>query len=98
MTIFRRAALAAVLGLVGSVATAAPGTLVVEAPWVRAAPPGAMMLAGYGQLRNDGESPLTLVGARSEAFGMAEIHRTLEVDGVRRLRGSRFRPARLPPR
>lgn len=86
MTIVRRAALAAVLGLVGSVAMAAPGPLVVEAPWVRAAPPGAMMLAGYARLRNDGDVPLTLVGARSAAFGMAEIHRTVEIDGVARMR------------
>lgn len=86
MNILRRAALAAVMGLVGSGAMAAPGPLVVEAPWVRAAPPGAMMLAGYARLRNDGDAPLTLVGARSDAFGMAEIHRTVEIDGVARMR------------
>lgn len=86
MNILRRAALAAVMGLVGGVAMATPGPLVVEAPWVRAAPPGAMMLAGYAQLRNDGDAPVTLVGARSEAFGMTEIHRTVEIDGVARMR------------
>jgi periplasmic copper chaperone A len=86
MTNFRRAAVAAVLGLVGSVATAAPAALVVDSPWVRAAPPGAMMLAGYALLRNDGDAPVTLVGARSEAFGMTEIHRTVEIDGVARMR------------
>ena len=54
----------------------------VEDAWLRAAPPGAHMLAAYATVVNQGDGPIDLVGADSEAFGMTEIHRTVEVDGV----------------
>ncbi|MBD8526553.1 copper chaperone PCu(A)C [Pseudomarimonas arenosa] len=54
--------------------------------WIRLAPSGAMMLAGYVELRNEGEQPLRLKGGQSGAFGLIEIHRTEEVDGVSRMR------------
>lgn len=58
----------------------------IEDPWIRAAPPGARMLAGYAVLRNDGETDRRLVAARSDRFGLVEIHRTVQVDGVARMR------------
>jgi len=69
--------------------------LIVEQAWIRAAPPGAMMLAGYATLKNSGSTPLQIGAARSAAFADVEIHRTVEEGGV-----SRMRPAgtlEIPP-
>jgi copper(I)-binding protein len=65
-------------------ATAA-GKLVIERAWIRAAPPGAMMLAGYASLRNAGDSPLTVTGAGSADFGDISLHRSVEENGVERM-------------
>ncbi len=65
----------------------APATTIrAESAWVRAAPPGAMMLAGYMSLRNDGRLPMRFVSAQSDAFGMVELHKSLLVDGVSTMR------------
>lgn len=67
--------------------TAAPAATVhVESAWVRAAPPGAMMLAGYMNLRNDGKQPARFEWAQSDVFGMVELHKTLIVNGVSTMR------------
>lgn len=60
--------------------------LVVHDPWVRAAPPGARMMAGYAGLENAGDGTVALVGADSTAFGAVELHTMVEVDGVMRMR------------
>ncbi|MCK7595274.1 copper chaperone PCu(A)C [Pseudomarimonas salicorniae] len=60
--------------------------IVVESPWIRAAPPSARMLAGYAVLHNRGEAERALVGASSTRFGLVEIHETVEVDGIARMR------------
>lgn len=65
-------------------ASACPG-LAVEDAWIREAPPGAMS-AAYAKLTNRGTTPLTLDGARSEAFGGAGLHRTVLVGGMARMR------------
>lgn len=54
----------------------------IDDAWLRAAPPNAHMLAAYASVRNNGDAPIHLIGADSDAFGMTEIHRTIEVDGV----------------
>lgn len=66
--------------------SAASAEVRVESAWVRATPPGTPMLAGYAVLHNTGESPVRVVSADSEAFGMVEIHRTVEIDGISRMR------------
>lgn len=66
--------------------SAASAEVRVDAAWVRAAPPGTPMLAGYAVLHNTGDAPVRVIGASSEAFGMVEIHRTVEIDGVSRMR------------
>ncbi|HTA64847.1 MAG TPA: copper chaperone PCu(A)C [Xanthomonadaceae bacterium] len=58
----------------------------VDAAWVRAAPPGATMLAGYMVVHNDGKTPLRLVSATSDEFGMVELHRSLIVNGMSTMR------------
>jgi periplasmic copper chaperone A len=59
---------------------------VLASPWVRAAPPGASMLAGYAVLRNDCGTPVTVVGVESLDFASASIHETIVEDGISRMR------------
>src|SRR5688500_12797664 len=58
----------------------------LESAWVRAAPPGATMLAGYAVLRNDCTKPVTVVGAESSDFASASLHATVSADGATRMR------------
>jgi periplasmic copper chaperone A len=64
---------------------AAAGRLTVEHAWIRTAPPGAMMLAGYATLHNDGDAVLAVVGAHSDAFVDVSLHATHMRDGVVRM-------------
>ncbi len=80
------AALATAIALCTSGSVAASGTLSVEQAWVRAAPPGVPMLAGYADLHNTGDAPLRITAVESAAFGSVSIHETTVVDGVSRMR------------
>jgi periplasmic copper chaperone A len=60
--------------------------LEVTGAWIREAPPGAHVMAGYATLRNAGDKPLTLDGVRSADFGSAEVHRTDMEGGHMRMR------------
>lgn len=80
------AALATTFALCASGAAAAAGTLAVEQAWIRAAPPGVPMLAGYADLRNTGDAPLRISAVESAAFGSVSLHETTVVDGVSRMR------------
>jgi copper(I)-binding protein len=64
----------------------AAGNLVVEHAWIRAAPPGAMMLAGYATLRNTGDLPVTVTGADSADFADVSLHESVEENGIDRMR------------
>lgn len=64
----------------------------VDNAWLRAGPPNANMLAAYVTLSNESEKTITLVGADSDAFGMTEIHRTIEVNGVFKMREQKALP------
>jgi len=64
----------------------------VDNAWLRAGPPNANMLAAYATLTNESDQGITLVGADSDAFGMTEIHRTIEVDGVFKMREQKALP------
>lgn len=63
--------------------------------WLRAAPPGVKMMAAYATLENQTDETLTLIGAYAPDFGMAEIHRTVEENGVFKMREQKSLP--LPP-
>ncbi len=65
---------------------APPKGVHVEAAWVRAAPPSAMMLAGYMTVRNDGNVPAVFKSAQSDAFGSVELHKSVIVNGVSTMR------------
>jgi len=75
-----------VLALLGSTDAGASGRLVVEAAWIRAAPPGSAMRAGYAVLRNAGDTPVVVRGATSTVFESVSLHETVEVEGVERMR------------
>lgn len=72
--------------LLSSAVAAGETRLRVEQPWIRAAPPGSMMLAGYVRLVNDGDQVVRIAGAGSSTFASVEIHRTVEEAGVARMR------------
>ena len=74
------------LALLFTAATVADETgLVVRDAWVREAPPGASVLAGYLQLENRGPERLVLDTLSSHDFGRIELHRTLVEEGVARM-------------
>lgn len=78
--------LAAALLTIAAACAQAAGRLTVEDAWIRAAPPGAMMLAGYMVLGNAGDAPVVVTAADSDAFGDVSMHRTVEERGVARMR------------
>ena len=67
-------------------AAGAAGQLQIEQAWIRTAPPGAMMLAGYATLRNSGDAPITVTAASSVDFGDVSLHQSVEENGVARMR------------
>ena len=82
----RRVATLALAGALCSYACGRAGGLVVEDAWVRAAPPGVAVQAGYLTLRNPAPGAATVVGARSDAFGRVEIHASVNRNGMRAMR------------
>ncbi len=58
----------------------------VDNLWLRAAPPNAKMLAAYLDIDNQTNEDLKLVGAFAPDFSMTEIHKTVEVDGLLKMR------------
>jgi len=75
---------AVLLGLIAGCARA--GELAIGDPWIRAAPPGAEVLAGYAIVHNGGDGVVTITGARSAAFGRIELHEMSMSGGVMRMR------------
>ena len=78
--------LASVLSASAAVGATPDCTPVIETPWVRAAPPGAVSLAGYLVLRNPCATAVEVADVESKDFGMPIIHRTVVEDGVSRMR------------
>jgi copper(I)-binding protein len=64
----------------------AAGKLGVFDAWIRAAPPGANMVAGYATLKNTGDEPIAILTVQSEAFRMTSLHETVIEEGVSRMR------------
>jgi copper(I)-binding protein len=57
----------------------------VSKGWIRAAPPGATMLAGYAEVRNDCREPFILTGAKAADFVMAQVHESRIENGSSRM-------------
>jgi len=60
----------------------AAGHLVVENAWIRNAPPGTAMMAGYGVLHNVGDAAVTVTGVDSADFGSASLHKSTSNNGM----------------
>ncbi len=61
------------------------GALQVTDPWIREAPPGATVLAGYLTLSNTTDSPLVIETVSSPDFQAVEIHRSWVEGGIARM-------------
>jgi copper(I)-binding protein len=64
----------------------AEGKLGVFDAWIRAAPPGAPMMAGYATLKNSGDTPISVLTVQSDAFRQSSIHETVIERGVAKMR------------
>lgn len=60
-------------------AGALAANVIVSNAWVRALPGNA---AGYFTMRNDGDTAVSLIGIRTDACGMAMLHRTSSGGGM----------------
>ena len=56
--------------------------LEIDNAWIRSAPPGVSILAGYATLTNNGDEKITIVAAESNYFERVELHETKEVEGI----------------
>ncbi len=70
------------------------GGITVTDAWVRAAPPGAPMLAAYITVRNDDAQTVQVTAMSSDLGGDMELHETRMVEGVARMR--RVDPFEIP--
>lgn len=78
------------LALAGMFATAHAGARecrpAVVGGWLRMPPVAMPMLAGFGRIENRCRKPVTIVAARSPAFGDVSLHETRIENGVSRMR------------
>ncbi len=58
----------------------------VEGGWVRLAPAGMPMLAGFGRITNRCAGAADIESASSPAFAAVELHESRIVDGISRMR------------
>jgi copper(I)-binding protein len=64
----------------------AEGKLGVFDAWIRAAPPGVPMMAGYATLKNTGDAPISVLTVQSDAFRQSSIHESVIDRGVAKMR------------
>lgn len=64
----------------------AAGRLGVFDAWIRAAPPGVDMVAGYATLKNTSDEPIVILTVQSDVYRMASLHQTVIQEGVSRMR------------
>ncbi|MEJ2214395.1 MAG: copper chaperone PCu(A)C [Gammaproteobacteria bacterium] len=64
--------------------------LSVENAWVRAAPPTSQMTAAYASIHNQREYDIWITGAESSAHKTAELHETVEENGLARMMHLKF--------
>jgi len=70
----------------GASKTYKAGSLVIEAPWVRATPAGARVAGGYVKITNTGQQPDRLVGGSLPVATAVEVHEMTMNDGVMKMR------------
>ena len=54
--------------------------------WARATAPGMPMGAVYAQIENTGEEDLSLLSIKVDQARLAELHESIEIDGMMRMR------------
>jgi hypothetical protein len=59
--------------------------LKIEDAWVRLAPPGASMMAGYATVKNTGAQTRTLREVSGKDFDSIEVHKTVVEGGVSKM-------------
>lgn len=76
------------LTLVFSLLTTLSATAEVEIrdTWARATAPGMPMGAVYGVIENTGSEDVTLLSLETDAARLVEIHESVEIDGMMRMR------------
>src|SRR6266481_1330158 len=78
--------LALYVGSAARAQTSAASTIVVDQPFARATPKGAMTGAAYMALVNNGASADRLVGATTPVADKIQFHKETEDNGVSRMR------------
>ena len=68
-----------------TLSASAAESIVVEDAWIPEAMPVAMMHAGYLTIKNNGQQPVSIVGAQSDAYADVEIHKSVTKDGMSRM-------------
>lgn len=63
---------------------ACDGLQVTDA-WIRTAPPGAMMMAGYATVKNTGTKTVTVRSVSGKDFDSVEVHKTVVEGGVSKM-------------
>ena len=58
----------------------------VEGAWIRVAPPGAAVMAGYGRLTNAGKATLRIKNISSDTFGSVSVHESMVHNGMAMMR------------
>jgi len=81
-------ALLAVLAIVLARPAPACEGLALTQPWIREAPPGAAVLAGYARLSNHGRKPVVLSSFSGDDFGSVELHQSRMADGKMQMRAA----------
>jgi len=71
-----------ILALASIAAATGEADVSVRDAWVREAPPGAAMMAGYMVLQNKTSRPQVLVAASSSGFETVTIHRSIAKQGM----------------
>jgi len=79
---WRHPAFAGLLALTPIAAATGEADVSVRDAWVREAPPGVAMMAGYMVLQNKTSRSQVLVAASSSSFGTVMIHRTIAKEGM----------------
>jgi copper(I)-binding protein len=64
----------------------AAGKLGVMDAWIRAAPPGTEMMAGYATLKNNGDERISVLTVQSDTFRESSIHETIVAQDVTKMR------------
>lgn len=59
--------------------------VMVSDAWVREGPPNASALGGFMVIHNHSKQAKSLVKASSDSFGKAELHRTMQADGMMKM-------------